>query len=77
MCGDRDSPLDSRYWEFVPRENIIGKPLIIYLLVLRRGRPGIVDPDDRRRPPGRPVGALLHQDGWRRTFMLVHGIDVN
>ena len=22
--------LDSRYWGFVPRENIIGKPLIIY-----------------------------------------------
>jgi len=25
-----DNSLDSRYWGFVPRENIIGKPLIIY-----------------------------------------------
>jgi signal peptidase I len=30
MGDNRDSSLDSRYWGFVPRENIIGKPLFIY-----------------------------------------------
>lgn len=31
MMGDnRDISLDSRYWGFVPRKNIIGTPLIIY-----------------------------------------------
>jgi len=30
MGDNRDSSLDSRYWGFVPRENIIGKPLIVY-----------------------------------------------
>jgi len=30
MGDNRDFSLDSRYWGFVPRENIIGKPLVIY-----------------------------------------------
>ncbi|MCI0401887.1 MAG: signal peptidase I, partial [Acidobacteria bacterium] len=31
VLGDnRDHSLDSRYWGFVPRENIVGRPLLIY-----------------------------------------------
>ena len=30
MGDNRDQSSDSRYWGFVPRENIIGKPLVIY-----------------------------------------------
>ena len=30
MGDNRDISLDSRYWGFVPRDNIIGKPLIVY-----------------------------------------------
>jgi signal peptidase I len=30
MGDNRDQSLDSRYWGFVPRANIIGKPLVIY-----------------------------------------------
>jgi len=30
LGDNREDSLDSRYWGFVPRENIIGKPLLIY-----------------------------------------------
>ena len=30
MGDNRDDSSDSRYWGFVPRENIIGRPLLIY-----------------------------------------------
>jgi signal peptidase I len=30
MGDNRDDSSDSRYWGFVPRENIIGKPLLVY-----------------------------------------------
>ena len=34
MMGDnRDNSRDSRFWGFVPRANIIGTPLIIYMSI--------------------------------------------
>ena len=30
MGDNRENSLDSRYWGFVPRENIIGRPLVVY-----------------------------------------------
>jgi len=34
MMGDnRDNSNDSRFWGFVPRENIIGTPVVIYMSI--------------------------------------------
>lgn len=75
MGDNRDSSLDSRYWGFVPRENIIGKPLIIYW--------SYDAPTDRLMAPTIGVDhikdLLLHffsKTRWKRTFMLIHGYPI-
>ena len=74
VLGDnRDESLDRRYWGFVPRQNVVGRPLIIYW--------SIASPeDDSRFPPdsndrlSRFAYALTHLftvTRWDRTFHLV------
>ncbi len=75
VLGDnRDESLDSRYWGFVPRENIVGRPLMIYWSVRSPD-------DDTPFPPGSGdklshfAYALTHLFSvtrWDRTFHLVH-----
>ena len=61
MGDNRDDSLDSRYWGFVPRENIEGTPLVIYWSFeaptadLTNGNIGIDHIMDVAHP-------LLHQD---------------
>jgi signal peptidase I len=75
MGDNRDSSLDSRYWGFVPRENIIGKPLIIYW--------SYDAPTEALANPSIGIAHLkdvvLHffsKTRWRRTFMLIHGYPI-
>ena len=69
VLGDnRDESLDSRYWGFVPRENIIGRPFLIYWSVQR---------EETAASDGkleRLLYTLVHlpEDArWDRTFHLV------
>lgn len=75
MGDNRDSSLDSRYWGFVPRENIIGKPLVIYW--------SYDAPTSELNSSAFNANHLIDlaenffsKTRWRRTFMLIHGYPV-
>jgi len=74
MMGDnRHNSLDSRYWGFVPRENIVGRPLFNYW--------SFITPEDQYEKPG--IGnsvawmghVVLHfisDTRWKRTLHLTN-----
>ena len=75
MGDNRDSSLDSRYWGFVPRENIIGKPLIIYW--------SYDAPTDELNKSSISISHVVdlaqnffYKTRWRRSFQLIHGYPV-
>ncbi len=73
VLGDnRNNSRDSRYWGFVPRENIVGRPFVIYFSI--RG----ISPADPTPLPGdrlahgnNLVSALLDFARWDRMFQVV------
>jgi len=73
MGDNRDVSLDSRFWGFIPKENVIGRPLFIYW--------SFDTPKDQyeHTSMGERVGFLFHVIGhffdgtrWSRMFHLVH-----
>jgi signal peptidase I len=74
MGDNRDNSLDSRYWGFVPRDFIIGKPLLIYWSY-RASTEDLA---------GTSVGSMFNhfedlaehfftRTRWNRTFRLIRG----
>jgi signal peptidase I len=72
MGDNRDVSYDSRYWGFIPRENVIGRPLFIYWSFETPAGQYL------ETGMGQRLGILVHviihffdETRWRRTFRLV------
>jgi signal peptidase I len=72
MGDNRDNSLDSRYWGFVPRENIIGKPLVVYWSY-DAPTDDLNDSSISMRHIVDLAGHFFNKTRWRRTLMLIHG----
>jgi signal peptidase I len=71
MGDNRDHSLDSRYWGFVPRGNVEGRPLLIYLSVREGQDETAGGGDDRLFGSGHPVTHMWQFARWKRMFHLV------
>jgi signal peptidase I len=72
MGDNRDDSQDSRYWGFVPRENIIGKPLVIYWSVQNWDRDPSSSVLGRLYHVAYAVTHIFQITRWNRTLRLVH-----
>ena len=74
MMGDnRENSYDSRYWGFVPRANIIGTPLFIYMSI--NAPEEVWDPGHIGQRFETYLSAIVHPSEvrWRRLFHVFHG----
>ncbi len=71
MGDNRDDSQDSRYWGFVPQENIIGRPLVIYWSVQEWDRNPPSSLNDRLHHLSYAVTHLFQITRWKRTLRLV------
>lgn len=73
MGDNRDQSLDSRYWGFVPRGNVMGRPLVIYLSVNdgRDSGPVRAGSDGKLLHSGQVLAHLLQLARWDRIFRRV------
>ncbi|HWF90651.1 MAG TPA: signal peptidase I [Terriglobales bacterium] len=73
VLGDnRDDSEDSRYWGFVPRANIVGRPLIVYWSMREAGSDGApATPNDRLLHLAYGITHFYQITRWNRTFLVV------
>ena len=75
MGDNRDDSLDSRYWGFVPRENIIGTPVIIYWS-FEASTAALTNPNIGIDHIIDVVTNFFSKTRWKRSFKLIRGYDL-
>jgi signal peptidase I len=71
MGDNRDDSLDSRYWGFVPQENIVGRPLVIYWSMRSVEATASATPSDKLSRFLYAMSHLVQITRWDRTLRLV------
>ena len=72
MGDNRLISLDSRYWGFVPRENIVGRPLFVYWSFISPEENDVhIGLGDRLEHFKRVLFHFFDQTRWSRTFHVV------
>jgi signal peptidase I len=74
MGDNRDNSLDSRYWGFVPRDYIVGKPVLIYWSY--NTSTDMLMPQNAKGYETHVLDIVQHlfvKTRWNRTFRLIHG----
>ncbi len=72
MGDNRDVSYDSRYWGFIPRENVIGRPMFIYWSFETPPNQYLQkEVGDRLKFLAHVVIHFFDETRWRRTFRVV------